>query len=101
MKENINIDSMTSMYRQENCEFKRQGSNDTVDCKIRGLRRPVNQAPQTAHNEEDSDPNISRVTIDGCDYEVEEDEILQWLKLIFLLCWGLILSCFVSQDTIA
>ena len=30
---------------------------------------------------EDSDPNISWVTIDGFDYEVEEDKILEWLRL--------------------
>ena len=72
---------MYSMYSHEKFKFKRQGSNDTVDCKISGLRRLANQVPLAAQNEEDNDQNSRWVTIDGCDYEVEEDEILKWLRI--------------------
>ena len=77
LTEQINIDSL---YSQETFDFTREGSKDIIGCRIRGIRKPQYQAKEKS-DDEDSDPNVRWVTVDGCDYELEEEEIMSWLRI--------------------
>lgn len=55
---------------------------DILECKLRGIRTDSKRIGfGTVLQDVEEDPNIRWVTIDGCNYDLEEAEILAWLKI--------------------
>ena len=83
LTEQIDVDTLVgSEYFQ--FERKIQSGSETryelFGCRIKGLharRRVMEQVDE----EEEADSNLFVVTISGCDYSVEEDEMREWLSL--------------------
>ena len=85
LKDQIDIDEL---YNREHFELRRQvktGSlirTDILSCKIRGVRNPRARFKNVMNDpDQDHDPNLRWVTVEGCDYSLEEDEILVWLRM--------------------
>ena len=78
LTELIDIDSL---HHREYFQLRRNraGREDILECKIRGIRRPIVKR-SFDKNDSEQDPNIRWVTVDGCDYDLEEDEIMKWLR---------------------
>ena len=78
LTELIDIDSL---HHREYFQLRRNraGREDILECKIRGIRRPIVKR-SFDKNDSEQDPNIRWVTVDGCDYDLEEDEITKWLR---------------------
>ena len=89
----INVDEL---YHVQHFNFKRKTSRqgrthvDTIQCKIRGIRHPGSNAVPHADaglSQASFDEGIRILKIDGCDYKIPEDILIQ-----FLSCYGVIMS---------
>ena len=84
LTEQIDIDSLSSV---EYFEFERTATSnsakniETFQCKIKGIRQKRPEASTSTPPNEEHAPNVFNVRIIGCDYSIEEEEILEWLKL--------------------
>ena len=78
--------------------YTRQGKKceDTVSCKIRGLRsRLVNSESLVDTNRDDGTRIIN---IEGCEYRVPKEEILAWLRLYGSIESELVEDCFRDEE---
>jgi hypothetical protein len=83
LSEQIDVDELSSV---EHFEFERtvneygKPRKEIFGCKIKGIhqRRPYANDNQ---QEDEPAPNVFNVKIIGCDYSVEEEEMLEWLKM--------------------
>ena len=79
LNQQINIDDLVSV---EYFELERKYSigketkTDTIQCRIMGIR-----TMQSARYIDPSENNIRWVKIEGCEYTLEDSQILDWLKL--------------------
>ena len=82
----INVDEL---YPIQHFVFKRKTSRqgrthvDTIQCKIQGLRHPSSSAvhrPDSALSQESIDEGIRIFKIDGCDYKIPEEILIQFLS---------------------
>jgi hypothetical protein len=84
LTEQIDIDTLASV---EYFEFERKTSQNGEErseffgCQIKGLRRRRPELHQIEEEEEPSEPNVFDVTVSGCDYCIDEEEVRKWLGL--------------------
>ena len=82
LTEQIDVDTLAG---SEFFEFERKiemgnkTRSEFLGCRIKGLRARRNVERQ-ADDEEEPESNLHVVTISGCDYSVEEDEMKEWLS---------------------
>jgi hypothetical protein len=78
LKEQFNIDSLES-FQEFNVERKCRVGNEektaTLKCKIRGIRTTQNN-----HVENYQDKGFRWVKVEGCEYRLEENQIIDWLS---------------------
>ena len=83
LTEQIDVDTLSA---SEFFEFERKiYSGDTrrsefLGCRIKGLRTR-RRVMEQIEEEEESDLNVLMVTLSGCDYSVEHEEMKEWLSL--------------------
>jgi hypothetical protein len=85
LTEQIDVDDLSEL---EFFEFERQitangaSRTETFQCKIKGIRQRRPQAgEQQDYRETSEEPNVFNVKVIGCDYSIEEEEILEWLRM--------------------
>jgi hypothetical protein len=95
--EAINVDEL---FPLQHFDFKRRSSVqgrmrvDVIKCKIRGIRQPGGVTEQTQNlSQADIDEGVRTVKIDGCDYRVPEESLVEFLSF-----YGTILSE-IMEDT--
>ena len=78
LKHQINIDELRSFeFFDYERSYKDEERTDILSCKIKGIRTD-SSFPREDTNE---DPNVRWVKVEWCDWSVQEEEILDWLKL--------------------
>ena len=85
LTEQIDVDELSEV---EYFEFERSVTSkgeerrDTFQCKIKGVRqrRTFNDGDQQ-QGEEEQEQNVYNVKVSGCDYSIEEEEVVEWLKM--------------------
>ena len=85
LTEQIDVDDLSE---HEYFEFERQVTTngvkrtETFQCKIKGIRqrRPLAEGQHEQH-EAAQEANVFNVKVIGCDYSIEEEEILEWLRM--------------------
>jgi hypothetical protein len=93
MKEAINVDELLAIqYFDFNRRSTRQGRAqvDTISCKIRGLRSSINKVQSRspeATSAARQDDGTRAITIEGCDYRVPKEILIN-----FLSCYGEVVS---------
>jgi hypothetical protein len=95
--EAINMDKLFSL---QHIDFRRRLSVqgrprvDVLKCKIRGIRQPGGVNAQTQNlSQADIDEGVRTVKIDGCDYRVPEESLVEFLSF-----YGTIISD-IMEDT--
>ena len=85
LTEQIDIDDLSEL---EFFEFERHittngvSRTETFQCKIKGIRQRRPQVgEQQDHRGMSEEPNVFNVRVIGCDYSIEEEEILEWLRM--------------------
>ena len=76
LKEQINLDDLT---RVEYFDLERkinQSKTDIISCRIMGIR-----GMQSAPNYDGTSNDVRWIKIENCQYELEEEQILEWLRL--------------------
>ena len=79
--EPMNIDELADM---EYFEFKRmatyrgKSTEEVISCKIKGIRMQPTIVPAFANSEYDDERTV--VKMEGCDYQVPEEQIFTWLS---------------------
>ena len=82
----INVDEL---YHMQHFNFRRKTSRqgkthvDVIRCKIRGLRNPetsVGAQPETSLPQSSFDEGVRIIKIDGCDYKIPENVLIQFLS---------------------
>ena len=83
LTEQIDVDSLAG-YEYFEIERKIESGKNTrsewLGCRIKGIRARKKVMDQI-DEEEESDSNLFVVTLSGCDYSVEEEEMREWLSL--------------------
>jgi hypothetical protein len=78
LKEQFNIDSLES-FKEFNVERKYRVGNvekfATLKCKIRGIRMTQNKSSENYQDE-----GLRWVKVEGCEYRLEEKQIIDWLS---------------------
>jgi hypothetical protein len=84
LTEQIDIDTLACV---EYFEFERkmvQNGEERIEhfgCQLKGIRNPRPGMTTIMEEESATEPNVFDVTVSGCDYWVEEEEILEWLNV--------------------
>ena len=76
LKEQINLDNLTTV---EFFDLERKVSptrTDTISCRIMGIR-----GLQAEPNYDGTSNDIRWIKIENCEYSIEKDDIVEWLKL--------------------
>ena len=83
LTEQIDVDTLAG-YEYFAFERKVKSGDRTrtecLGCKIKGIRARRKELEQI-FEEEEQDSNVMMVTISGCDYSVEEEEMREWLSM--------------------
>ena len=98
-KEAINVDDLLCIqFFEYKRNYTKQGNRceDTIGCKIRGLRpKPVATQALTDSSRDDG---TRIVNVEGCEYRVPKDEILAWLELYGCVKSELVEDCFKDEN---
>ena len=84
LTEQIDIDTLACV---EYFEFERkmvQNGEERIEhfgCQLKGIRNRRPGMTTIMEEESATEPNVFDVTVSGCDYCVEEEEILEWLNV--------------------
>ena len=79
LNQQINIDDLINV---EHFDFKRsypfgkETKTDIIHCRVMGIRNM-----QSVNNFDSSENDVRWVKIEGCEYTLEDQQILEWLKL--------------------
>ena len=84
LTEQIDIDTLSNV---EYFEFERkmvQNGEERVEhfgCQLKGIRQRRPGMTVVEEEDEETERNVFDVTVSGCDYSVEAEEILEWLNV--------------------
>ena len=78
LKEQLNIDSLESLQEfsvERKCRVGNEEKTATLKCKIRGIRTTQNNRAENYQDE-----GFRWVKVEGCEYRLEEKQIINWLS---------------------